>query len=475
LVARGITFLLTVSWILLLSGTTFAATYYIDCVGGVDSNSGTSKSSPWLHHPYMTGWGGKYTHAAGDHFIFKGGVVCPVGYLPLTLGAGGTSGNPDFYGADMTWYTGGGWARPIFDGGQTGPSGSMFDGTTLNYWTVDSIEFRNQGFGDVFQYAIHGTGIGVTANNVYVHAWHLTSTCTSGMDAKQGGISLVYGIVSNSIIDGSDVTDTVGHVTLGGAIGSEHVTGSTIHDTSNAILIDFVLQASNNLIYNIAPSCDPTMHGNAIENVGDDSQRNEIYDNIIYNANGGVCILVEATSDIYNNVIYSNGEYDIQIGITESDHASVTANVYNNTLQSTGGLVRVLPYLSIGTLNLQNNHFITDGAGGSTPYCTSAQDPVNCAAVIALNVSNNVTMTNATAGSQGYTSSESHPYSPTSGSNGTVGAGLNLTSSCSTLTALCSDILGISRPSSGAWDVGAYLFTGAGAPNPPTSVGAKAN
>ena len=30
---------------------------------GEDSNSGTSKSSPWQHQPYKAGFSGKYTHA----------------------------------------------------------------------------------------------------------------------------------------------------------------------------------------------------------------------------------------------------------------------------------------------------------------------------------------------------------------------------------------------------------------------------
>jgi len=88
--------------------TAQAATYYIDCSAGVDSNNGTSSSTPWLHHPYMHGFTGSYTHHAGDQFYFKGGVTCPNSYFPLTALAGGSSGNPDYYGTDpgFSWYTG---------------------------------------------------------------------------------------------------------------------------------------------------------------------------------------------------------------------------------------------------------------------------------------------------------------------------------------------------------------------------------
>ena len=59
---------------------------------------------------------------------------------------------------------------------------------------------------------------------------------------------------------------------------------------------------------------------------------------------------------------------------------------------------------------------------------------------------------------------------PQSGS-AVIGVGANLTSLCSgTLTALCSDMTGAARPSSGAWTAGAYSTTG---PMPPTSVNGK--
>lgn len=51
---------------------------------------------------------------------------------------------------------------------------------------------------------------------------------------------------------------------------------------------------------------------------------------------------------------------------------------------------------------------------------------------------------------------------PTSSSTSIVGQGKNLTSLCSgaILTLLCSDIFGVARPSSGAWDIGAAQLSG---------------
>ena len=68
--------LLIIAVILALACPTWATTYYIDYVTGSDSSvAPTSKTTPWKRHPYMIGFTGSYSHAAGDIFIFKGGVT----------------------------------------------------------------------------------------------------------------------------------------------------------------------------------------------------------------------------------------------------------------------------------------------------------------------------------------------------------------------------------------------------------------
>src|SRR5437899_2623631 len=94
-----------------------ASTYYIDWLNGNDANSGTSQSTPWKHAPGMQGFAGAYSHAAGDRFIFRGGVTWPNEAFCWRISNGGVSGNPDYYGVDNTFFTGASWTRPIFDGG----------------------------------------------------------------------------------------------------------------------------------------------------------------------------------------------------------------------------------------------------------------------------------------------------------------------------------------------------------------------
>jgi len=56
---------------ILLAVRLCAASYYVDSVVGNDANPGT-QAQPWKRHPYMKGFAGKYTHAAGDVFTMKG-------------------------------------------------------------------------------------------------------------------------------------------------------------------------------------------------------------------------------------------------------------------------------------------------------------------------------------------------------------------------------------------------------------------
>src|SRR5579862_904931 len=91
-------------------------TFYIDYASGSNSNPGT-KASPWKSHPYMQAGAGctgggtapAYSHQAGDHFIFKGGVTWPAACFTLDIRAGGNSGAQDYYGVDQSWYSGGAW------------------------------------------------------------------------------------------------------------------------------------------------------------------------------------------------------------------------------------------------------------------------------------------------------------------------------------------------------------------------------
>jgi hypothetical protein len=145
--------IIVLSCILLFASPVFGAgTYYIDYSSGSDTNPGT-KASPWKTAPGMTNQGANrggppsgyptnsYSHAAGDQFIFKGGVTW-TGVFPFTISYSGSEGNIDTYTTDHTWYTGASWSQPVMDGG--GVCSGIRDYFTVNgkdYWEVNDIKF----------------------------------------------------------------------------------------------------------------------------------------------------------------------------------------------------------------------------------------------------------------------------------------------------------------------------------------------
>ena len=135
--------------------------------------------------------------------------------------------------------------------------------------------------------------------------------------------------------------------------------------------------------------------------------------------------------------------------------------IYNNTLNggSSSGCVNVLVnFYSPTNLAVRNNHCISDLPASQSWCWNNANGNYDCGLVTNLVFTNNVLMTNATALTQGYTVGNS--FQPSLPSSVTVGAGLNLSPSCTAIgISLCSDRIGVPRPlGSAAWDVGAYLF-----------------
>src|SRR5205807_4827450 len=102
---------------------------------------------------------------------------------------------------------------------------------------------------------------------------------------------------------------------------------------------------------------------------------------------------------------------------------------------------------NLASLTFINNHLITSN---STPLPTGG---------VPTTQNNQVVQTLSAANSQGY--SLSNYFTPTSAVDLTVGAGRNLSASCSgPLASLCSDRLKTARPANGAWNAGAYQFAG---------------
>ena len=129
--------------LLSIASAAHSATYYIDYTAADDSASRSTKSTPWKRCPGMVGFAGAYSHTAGDVFVFKGGVTWPAAALPLTLAYSGTAANVDTYTVDATWYSGGAWSYPIFDGGKNGSHIIFMDYGGKSYIKINSLQLLN--------------------------------------------------------------------------------------------------------------------------------------------------------------------------------------------------------------------------------------------------------------------------------------------------------------------------------------------
>ncbi|OHA18912.1 MAG: hypothetical protein A2836_00800 [Candidatus Taylorbacteria bacterium RIFCSPHIGHO2_01_FULL_45_63] len=128
-----------------------AVTYYVDYVGGSDSNIGTSPSTPWKHAPgdtRATGAAGSKALLAGDTVIFKGGVKYFVAVgSQINLNWNGTSASRITYDGNSagTWGTG----RAIFTDNYANHNGvitSVFYGSgNRTGLTFKNLEFSALG------------------------------------------------------------------------------------------------------------------------------------------------------------------------------------------------------------------------------------------------------------------------------------------------------------------------------------------
>lgn len=459
--ARFRSILPTVLLLFLIPAESVAATYYIDCGNGNDANNGTSTSTPWRHSPYMVGWTGSYTHAAGDKLVFKGGVTCPRSFLPLAINLGGNSGDRDVHGVDQTWFTGGSWTRPIFDG-ENGPIIQNPVIITAEYVTFDNIEIKNHlaPNNPVDAAGVKVDAANVTVSNCFIHAWDWGGTLD---DAGSGGIRRGGGfanfIATGNTIDGAPQSDR------GGALrGGGEASFNTIRNVPNALL--WGGSVHHNTIDNVTDSFDPAMHENAIELF---SSNSEIYSNLITNVLAGINLFSCDSIRIYNNVIYNSTPIPIQLD-TCTDFENATVEIYNNSVEcqnnGAGACLRAVERgFDLGTLIVKNNHWI----GNVAPICINKPGS-GCADVISYTNSNNVTQTTSAATSQGYT--DANDYASTDATNATVNAGT--ADPCGASCTLDNeDRLAIARPQGAAWDAGAYEFlSGSSRTSPPTNLGA---
>jgi hypothetical protein len=461
--------------ILALAISTQARKLYIDYAAANNSANGTSTATPWKVHPYMQGWNGTYTHAAGDTFYFKGGVTWPNACFRMNIASGGSSNTVrDYYGVDSSWYTGGAFARPVFDLEATQVvSYNVAINLAAGNITMDCIEITGfywtgtQGWpaGHIIDYESGGSNL--TFKNMYFHNWTHGTYPTTADDLKCfcGKTSAPYNpnsLITHCTFTGpSDAAQSSGYAVYAGCSEFSYNT-VTLMPEGPVVAGDGSVEAwkvHDNLIYNMNASFDPDLHENAIEMLGGGAQ---VYNNLIYNCQFGTSVtdLVimdagsgsAATTDLfYNNVVYGCQTGGIPLMVDagwSGGHGFLATSkmyIYNNTLVPTGTNVAAIRTIDDGYGNLdsciaRNNHLITDTAFYGKEIVTHyIRD-------------HNLLQTAAAAASNGFSSANN--FAPTGAGCSTIDAGVSEASIFTT------DFSGATRPLGIAWDVGAYEFSG---------------
>ncbi|MBK8814689.1 MAG: right-handed parallel beta-helix repeat-containing protein [Methylococcaceae bacterium] len=421
-----------------LSPTVNAATYYIDYSNGSDNNAGNTTTTAWKAHPYMKGFTGKYSHQAGDRFIFKGGVQWPSSVFPLTIVNGGNSTASDYYGVDNKWYVGNNWTQPVFDDGLTN---NTFVFINASYVTLDNFEMKNfywnaknGGYG--LSYINMGAQTHVIISNNYFHLWSHSADAADDLDIILGNYPNDTGnVVTKNIFDGG----------TGGNSGmAYHNAAGLISHNIVKNMPNGILPSSSNCVIDGNTIGPMTLsfagrHENAIEQLG--SGTITISNNIITGALGITTFVGNpgTTAYIYNNVMYSNQPDSVKL---DGRGSLITGYVFNNTFQNSAS-ANVGVVAGNIKLIVKNNHDIDGGINGA-----STSD-------------HNLKQTSSQATAAGYT--VANLYAPTNINSPTIGAGEDLSSYCTASQAgpaLCADKNGNPRPKGSPWSIGAYQEAG---------------
>jgi hypothetical protein len=415
----------------------------------------------------MNGFAGTYVHAAGDIFLFKGGVTWTSSCFCMNILSGGSASTPDYYGADLSWFAGTSFKRPIFDGQQhvLATAQKIINISDVTNIIIDKLEIRglivNTNNSFMLSSISSYNSENVTIRNCYVHDWSVTKAVTQ--DGMFGGVIFNNPMSTSpgrgNVIDSCIISDSAMGGTCGFGIRCvETISNCIVHHVPNAILGSsrFVY---GNTIHDVHGSFDPTEHRNGIYVFSWNNAAGPAYihNNIIYNVdmmplyvspgwnNGGTT----GIAYIYNNLMYAN-ERGIEIDPEQSTaQTAIYANIFNNTIV---GTIRITPrdgVPAIKKLVIVNNHYIYDLQSGQY-NAAIYNSPPNGGAVDTVVDSNNLILATSMATYFGYTLA--NRYAPTSNQSPTVDKGVSEASVFGT------DFLNITRPQGNAWDIGAYEF-----------------
>lgn len=470
--------------------TAWCATYYVDFVGGADTNNGTSKSTPFKHIKGMTGCTNtcnSTTLTDGDIVFFKGGVTWTDSW-PWTL-VGGTS-TGIIYTTDKTWYTGGSFTQPTFDDHGANPGGTgMANVTNAGYITLNDLKFVNCGVGGV-----------ANSNKCLVFANTHDIAITNSTFATESWISLYFvftsaGSYSNFTWTGNDFSHTSGAVWFASAQANTSMHNITynnnvFHDFASQIgggvhgdgaWHGYVIPGSDSSQYmNNMVFCNNRFYGDFRRSFGTTGAMTALF--FQEGANEGLTIcnndmsFTPVQASMFDGLIVLEGE---------SNSKSSGVGIYNNSMASIGtNPMSAAIHISGNYKNITVMNNIASGMN----YPVYLEDPTGSGATYTTDYN----LWNGTSGqlvwggsfqSYGTWKGEGRDTHSVLGSSPAwvsapgnerllpgsraIMAGANLTNLG--IRILNSDYVGVDRPiGSTAWDIGAYQFILGRIPNSPS-------
>lgn len=183
-----------------------AATYYVDSVGGNDTNAGTSSAAPWQTLAKVNSVA---AFSPGDSILFKRGASWSGQLWPKGSGTSGAVITIDAYGSG---------ALPLIQGG-----GATFSAVLLQnqeYWEIKNLEVTNYNATAGLRVGVYvvATDVGVIR---HIHLVGLEVHDVNGTGSTNGGIYVnVTGTTTPTYYDGILIDGCyVHHCTQRGIVG----------------------------------------------------------------------------------------------------------------------------------------------------------------------------------------------------------------------------------------------------------------
>ncbi len=398
--------------------------YYVDYVGGSDSNVGTNPASAWQHcpgDPAATGTAASTSLNPGDTVFFKGGVQYvltgngnPVYQTGIGLNWSGAAGQPITYDGNSagTWGTG----RAILtDNYSTKYIAAFYNGGSVNNLAFNNLEIgpiggaaslppdpgtgvpSNQGYG-IFAY---GTMNNVTIQNCYFHDlgyWFnqqpMDGNSLGGSDSRISGGGVIFFGASSVVITNCEFTKQ--HT----AIEFAYSTNSSNLTIASCLFHDYIVWGID--LAGVSGNLDYTyIHDNTFQDMGwayspaywtgynyspescTSCYAGSPHQDPIFHRTGNANVTNGSHIDIYNNTFDETHPYEVYTACIYLEYAP-SANVYNNLF-------------NIPNAGIPNGAVPSDPDGAGAPPITISYE-LNQPST--LRVLNNTFIINTTANAQ---------------------------------------------------------------------------